>query len=128
MHEKDCIFCNLEPDRIISESDHTVTVRDSFPVSDGHTLIIPKRHVASFFDLKTVEKVDILRALDEAKLVLDREFAPAGYNIGVNDGPAAGQTILHVHVHLILRYEGDSDDSRGGVRWLFPEKARYWKE
>jgi diadenosine tetraphosphate (Ap4A) HIT family hydrolase len=128
MSDKPCPFCNLPSDRIISESDHTFTIRDGFPVSDGHTLIIPKRHVESFFDLRSVEKVDILRALDVAKLALDREFSPAGYNIGINDGEAAGQTILHVHVHLIPRYEGDTEDPRGGARWVFPDKAKYWKD
>jgi diadenosine tetraphosphate (Ap4A) HIT family hydrolase len=122
----DCPFCSLPENRILSESDHTVTIRDGFPVTEGHTLIIPKRHVQSFFDLQSMEKVDILRALDEAKLTLDREFSPAGYNIGINDGEAAGQTIPHLHVHIIPRYEGDTEDPRGGVRWVFPDKAKYW--
>ena len=128
MPEKDCPFCNLPPDRIISESDLTFTIRDAFPVSPGHTLILPKRHVASIFDLDIMEKAAMLGALEEAKKDLDREFSPTGYNFGVNDGEAAGQTIPHVHVHLIPRYEGDTEDPRGGVRWVFPEKAKYWKD
>ena len=128
MSEKDCPFCNLEPDRIIFESDLTFTIRDAFPVSPGHTLILPKRHVASIFDLDIMEKAAMLGALEEAKKDLDREFSPTGYNFGVNDGESAGQTIPHVHVHLIPRYEGDTDDPRGGVRWIFPEKAKYWKD
>jgi len=126
MSENDCIFCNLEPDRIISESDYTVTIRDGFPVSEGHTLIIPKRHVQSFFELQAVEKAAVLQALDEAKEILDQKFSTDGYNIGINDGEAAGQTIMHLHVHLIPRYKGDTPDPRGGVRWIFPEKAKYW--
>ena len=123
-----CPFCNLESDRIISESDYTISIRDGFPVSEGHTLIVPKRHVQSFFELHAIEKAAILQALEEAKEALDREFFPVGYNIGINDGESAGQTIPHVHVHLIPRYKSDTDDPRGGVRWIFPEKAKYWKE
>ena len=128
MPEKVCPFCNLPPDRIISESDLVLTIRDAFPVSPGHTLIIPRRHAASVFDLNIMEKAAILGAIEEAKKELDKEFSPAGYNIGVNDGPAAGQTIPHVHIHLIPRYEGDTEDPRGGVRWVFPERARYWEK
>jgi diadenosine tetraphosphate (Ap4A) HIT family hydrolase len=128
MSGKACPFCNLESDLIISESDYTVTIQDGFPVSEGHTLIVPKRHVQSFFELHAIEKAAIIQALEEAKEALDREFSPAGYNIGINDGESAGQTIPHVHVHLIPRYKSDTDDPRGGVRWIFPEKAKYWKE
>ena len=126
MTKKTCPFCILKPDRIISESDYTITIRDGFPVSEGHTLIIPKRHVQSFFELKAIEKAAILQAMDEAKEALDREFSPDGYNIGINDGEAAGQTVMHLHLHLIPRYKGDMEDPRGGVRWIFPEKAKYW--
>jgi diadenosine tetraphosphate (Ap4A) HIT family hydrolase len=123
-----CPFCSLGSDRVISESDYTVTMRDAFPVSEGHTLIIPKRHVQSFFELQAIEKAAVLQALDEVKEELDREFSPAGYNIGINDGEAAGQTVMHLHVHLIPRYEGDTEDPRGGVRHVFPGKAKYWEE
>jgi len=128
MAESDCIFCNLEPDRIISESDYTLTIRDGFPVSGGHTLIIPKRHVESFFELQAIEKAAVLQAMDEAKETLDKEFSPDGYNIGINDGEAAGQTVMHLHVHLIPRYKGDTEDPRGGVRHIFPGKAKYWED
>jgi len=124
--DSNCPFCSLPQALIISESDLVLTIRDAFPVSPGHTLIIPRRHVASIFELDIMEKAAILGALEEAKKALDREFSPAGYNIGVNDGQPAGQTIPHVHIHLIPRYEGDSQDPRGGVRWVFPEKANYW--
>lgn len=126
MSEKDCPFCTLTDDRIISESDYTITTRDGFPVSEGHTLIIPKRHVQSFFELQAIEKAAVLQALDVAKEALDKEFSPDGYNIGINDGETAGQTVMHLHVHLIPRYRGDTPDPRGGVRWIFPEKAKYW--
>ena len=126
MSENDCPFCTLPTDRILSESDYTLTIRDGYPVSKGHTLIIPKRHVQSFFELQAIEKAAVLQALDEAKEALDREFSPDGYNIGINDGEAAGQTVMHLHLHLIPRYKGDTEDPRGGVRWVFPEKAKYW--
>lgn len=128
MVDANCPFCKLPTDRIISESDYTFTIRDGFPVSEGHTLIIPKRHVPSFFELKAIEKAAILQALDEAKEVLDKELNPDGYNVGINDGEAAGQTVMHLHVHLIPRYRGDAEDPRGGVRWIFPEKAKYREE
>ena len=127
MSENDCPFCTLPTDRILSESDYTLTIRDGYPVSKGHTLIIPKRHVQSFFELQAIEKAAVLQALDEAKEALDREFSPDGYNIGINDGGAAGQTVMHLHVHLIPRYKGDTEDPRGGVRWIFPGKAKYWE-
>jgi diadenosine tetraphosphate (Ap4A) HIT family hydrolase len=88
--------------------------------------VIPRRHIASFFDLTLAEREAIGDLLDRAKATLDDEFSPDGYNIGINDGVAAGQTVMHLHVHLIPRYKGDIDDPRGGVRWLFPEKAAYW--
>ncbi len=128
MPDNDCPFCSLPTDRIISESDYTLTIRDGFPVSKGHTLIIPKRHVRSFFELKAIEKAAVLQALDEAKEALDREFSPDGYNIGINDGEAAGQTVMHLHVHLIPRYKGDTKDPRGGIRYVFPGKAKYWED
>lgn len=104
-----------------------LVIRDQFPVSPGHTLIIPRRHIASFFESNAEERSQILSLLEAAKLQLDEEFRPAGYNIGINDGGAAGQTVMHLHLHLIPRFEGDSLDPRGGVRWIFPEKAAYWQ-
>jgi diadenosine tetraphosphate (Ap4A) HIT family hydrolase len=126
MSDKPCPFCSLESDRIISESDYTITIRDGFPVSEGHTLIVPKRHVQSFFELQAIERAAVLQALDEVKEALDQEFSPDGYNIGINNGEAAGQTVMHLHIHLLPRYKGDAEDPRGGVRWIFPEKAKYW--
>ena len=123
-----CAFCTLPESRIIDASTFGVTVRDAFPVSPGHTLVIPKRHVGSFFDLTELERQDLLSLLDKAKLVLDQEYEPDGYNIGINDGPVAGQTVPHLHIHLITRYKADLPDPRGGVRWVIPEKADYWSK
>ena len=122
----DCPFCQLPPERIVEESALTRVIFDGFPISVGHTLVIPNRHVGSFFDLLDTEREDLLSMLDLAKARLDAKYAPDGYNIGINDGPSAGQTVPHVHVHLIPRYAGDQKEPRGGVRWIFPEKADYW--
>jgi diadenosine tetraphosphate (Ap4A) HIT family hydrolase len=121
-----CVFCTLPTARIRRVSKLSWVIRDGFPISPGHTLVIPKRHAASFFELTAEERSDLLALLDAAKADLDREFSPQGYNIGVNDGAAAGQTVGHVHIHLIPRFAGDRPDPRGGVRWIFPEKADYW--
>jgi diadenosine tetraphosphate (Ap4A) HIT family hydrolase len=86
-------------------------------------LVIPKRHVGSFFDVSDAERDALLGLLEVAKAAAGREFEPAGYNIGINDGSAAGQTVPHLHIHLIPRYDGDMPDPRGGVRWVIPSKA-----
>ena len=121
-----CIFCTLSAERIVLANEFAVVIRDSFPVSPGHTLIIPKRHVVSFFDITSDERKAMLALLDSAKLGLDAAFHPDGYNVGINDAEAAGQTVPHLHLHLIPRYAGDTEDPRGGVRWIFPHKAKYW--
>lgn len=123
---KGCVFCALPPARIERSSPLGWVIRDGFPISPGHTLIIPRRHVGSFFELTPDERAELLALLDAAKADLDREFAPQAYNIGINDGPAAGQTVAHLHIHLIPRFDGDRPDPRGGVRWIIPEKADYW--
>ncbi len=121
-----CPFCSLPPERIVQTTERIRVVRDAFPVSPGHTLLIPRRHVASLFGLTMVEWVELGQTLVRARAALLDEFHPDGFNIGINDGPAAGQTVSHLHVHLIPRYRGDQPDPRGGVRWIFPDKARYW--
>jgi diadenosine tetraphosphate (Ap4A) HIT family hydrolase len=124
----ECAFCTLPKERVVASSEHGVVVRDAYPISVGHTLIIPKRHIGSFFDLSSVELSDLFALLNNAKINLDRELSPDGYNVGINDGPTAGQTIPHLHIHLIPRYKGDRADPRGGVRWIVPEKADYWSK
>ena len=123
-----CPFCTLPSERLLLRNDAAVVVRDAYPVTPGHTLVIPVRHVASFFDATPSEREAMLALLDKAKQQLQAEFGPAGYNIGINDGAAAGQTIGHLHLHLIPRYPGDRPDPRGGVRWVIPDKADYWTE
>ena len=121
-----CPFCQIPTDRITTQNEHAFAIRDAFPVSPGHTLIIPKRHIASFFETTQEEKIALLELLDDVKAVIDGEYQPASYNIGINDGAAAGQTVPHLHIHLIPRYKNDVEDPRGGVRWVLPEKASYW--
>ena len=122
-----CPFCPPHEREILETHPLAVSIADSFPLSKGHSLIVPRRHVPSLFNLAAAERLAILELLDRVKRLLDRRYAPNGYNIGVNDGPAAGQTVMHLHVHVIPRYRGDMDDPRGGVRWIFPDKAAYWK-
>lgn len=125
---KPCPFCTLPSTRIEGENAHAVWIRDGFPVSPGHSLVIPKRHVNSFFEVSEQERASLLLLLDQAKAVAEIELRPDGYNIGINDGPAAGQTVHHLHIHLIPRFQGDMPDPRGGVRWIIPENADYWSK
>ena len=128
MTEQPCPFCTLPPERVIHRNRSSVVIRDGFPVSAGHTLIIPHRHIGSFFELTTLERDDLLALLDWAKQQLSEQLAPDGWNIGINDGAAAGQTVPHLHIHLIPRFHGDMPDPRGGVRWVIADKADYWSK
>jgi diadenosine tetraphosphate (Ap4A) HIT family hydrolase len=122
-----CPFCSLPDSRIVEREPLGLVLRDAYPVSPGHTLVIPTRHVGSFFELDEAERAVLLNLLARAREGLEREFKPDGYNIGINDGAPAGQTVPHLHIHLIPRYQGDLSDPRGGVRWVIPDKARYWE-
>lgn len=123
-----CPFCPpLSVDPVVA-NEGAVALPDGFPVSPGHTLIVPRRHVRSFFDLTPEERGDIMHLVVELKGILEDLHRPSGYNVGWNDGPAAGQTVPHAHLHVIPRYEGDLPDPRGGIRWVLPEKADYWRE
>ena len=121
-----CYLCTLPGERIMGENEHAVWVLDAHPVSPGHSLIVSKRHVESFFDTPAGERDAILSLLDQAREHVNRNHAPSGYNIGINEGPAAGQTVPHLHVHLIPRFTGDRKNPRGGVRWVIPDKADFW--
>lgn len=121
-----CPFCSLPSERVVLRNASGVLVRDAYPVSRGHSLVIPTRHIGSFFELSQAERTDLLSLLDQAQQDLVDIYKPDGYNIGINDGAAAGQTVPHLHIHLIPRYFGDLPDPRGGVRWVIPDKARYW--
>ena len=121
-----CPFCLPDPGRVIVTNALAIALRDGFPVSRGHTLIVPRRHIASASDATVEEFSAMWSLLTEVRAGLERELRPDAYNIGINDGRAAGQTVMHLHVHLIPRFDGDSPDPRGGVRWVIPGKADYW--
>ena len=121
-----CIFCEkFDPNRIIYENSTWVAVLDAYPVTNGHTLLIPKRHCGDFFDLNHIECGSLIPTIDAVKSILDTKFHPSGYNIGVNCGKSAGQTIMHCHIHIIPRHEGDVENPRGGVRGVIPSKQSY---
>lgn len=123
-----CPFCQLRDDQCSVVTSSVRAFRDSFPVSPGHTLIIPRTHVTSIFDIEPDEQAEIWTMVSEVRQRLQSECKPDGFNIGVNDGAAAGQTMPHAHVHVIPRYAGDLPDARGGVRWIIPSKADYWSD
>lgn len=121
-----CPFCNPPEDaEIICECSDAYAIWDQYPVSQGHILIIPKRHVPSYFDLTDQEQVAITKLLKKAKDIIQLQFHPDGYNIGINIGEVAGQTVFHCHVHLIPRYSGDVKNPRGGIRGIIPGKQNY---
>lgn len=120
-----CPFCALEIEQVAA-SRAAVAVLDGFPVAEGHTLIIPRRHVGSVFELGPDELGDFFALVAQVRAQLADELAPHGFTIGVNDGEAAGQTVGHAHLHIIPRRHGDVPDPRGGVRWVLPEHADYW--
>ena len=124
--EKTCPFCVPEPSRLLDSEGLVLALRDGYPVSRGHSLIVPRRHVGSFGEASLEEQSAMLAMLQRVRALLDAELRPDGYNIGINDGAAAGQTVMHVHMHVIPRYRGDRPDPRGGIRWIIPEKADYW--
>jgi diadenosine tetraphosphate (Ap4A) HIT family hydrolase len=121
----DCPFCWLPPDRILEANNQALAVADAFPISAGHTLVIPRRHVSGFFELTEEEVIAVYELLGRMKDRLDETLKPGGYNIGANVGPVSGQTIGHVHVHLIPRYAGDVAEPVGGVRNIIPGRGRY---
>ena len=127
MNEK-CLFCNKAKQKIIDSNKLIFVVRDSYPVTKYHTLIIPHRHVSDFFDLSDDELSDlnqILKKQRQSLLNLDKEIT--GFNVGVNAGSDAGQSIMHCHIHLIPRRKGDTENPRGGVRGVIPSKQKYIK-
>lgn len=128
MEQNDCPFCRLVLNRIWVESEFAVAFFDGFPVTEGHTLVIPKRHVASLFDLADEEQAAVWKLVAQVRPKLVDEFQPDGFNVGLNDGTSAGQTVMHAHVHIIPRRKGDVNDPKGGVRWIIPGKAQYWGE
>ena len=121
-----CPFCKLNSKvELICETATAVAFFDGYPVSKGHTLIIPKHHVANYFDLSDEEQQDLWQMVNHCKTILEKRFHPDGFNVGINVNKAAGQSVFHVHIHLIPRYKGDVENPKGGVRGVIPQKKNY---
>ncbi|MFC3885565.1 HIT family protein [Bacillus songklensis] len=120
-----CPFCSLPKENILLENDHVIAFFDKYPVQKGHLLIVPKRHIQTYFEASTEELASIHALLHEGKQLLDDKYHPDGYNIGINVGEFGGQTVMHLHVHLIPRYKGDIEDPRGGIRKAIPNLVPY---
>lgn len=124
-----CPFCNIEKaideSRIIYQDSTWIAILDNYPVSEGHTLLIPKRHCKTYFDLNFIELESVGVTIGIIKRLLDTKYNPDGYNIGINCGEAAGQTVHHCHIHIIPRYNGDCENPRGGVRGCIPSRMDY---
>jgi diadenosine tetraphosphate (Ap4A) HIT family hydrolase len=123
-----CPFCRLERAQIVRENEHALALLDRYPIADGHTLVIPRRHVQSVFALPPAERASLWQLVADVRTGLQAEHRTHAFTVGINDGEAAGQTIGHGHVHVIPRRRGDVPDARGGIRWVIPENAPYWDE
>ena len=119
-----CIFCNVDS-AFLAETDLSLAFLDAYPVSQGHTLVIPERHIETIWQMTTEENADAFDLIRKVKGILKGKFDPHGFNVGVNCGDAAGQTVFHAHIHLIPRYYGDVPNPSGGVRNIIPEKGKY---
>jgi diadenosine tetraphosphate (Ap4A) HIT family hydrolase len=128
VQELACPFCHPLPDQLVAEDQYALAIRDRYPVTPNHTLVIPRRHVGSIFDLPPDELVSLWQLVANVRTQLHAQLRPDAFTIGINDGAAAGQTVDHAHVHVIPRTIGDILDPRGGIRWVIPEKAPYWSE
>lgn len=125
----DCVFCQFFSGErkvtILESFKHCYAIADQYPVSKGHLLIIPYEHTENWFTAREEVRLDMMLALQRLKERLDKEYQPNGYNIGANCGEAAGQTVMHLHLHLIPRYLGDMENPKGGIRGVIPEKQKY---
>ena len=121
-----CPFCDIPDESVVAESRHAVAVRDRYPVAPGHTLVVPRAHTRTLFALSAEVQADVWRLAARVRAELQSQRSPDGFNVGLNDGRAAGQTVEHAHVHVIPRSDGDRADPRGGIRWVLPERAAYW--
>lgn len=122
-----CPFCQISHSRVVFSNSLVAALWDGYPVSPGHLLIVPKRHVATWFEASPEEQQAVWQAIEEGKQAICQRHQPDGFNIGINVGEAAGQTVPHLHLHIIPRYQGDVPDPRGGVRYVIPQKANYLK-
>jgi diadenosine tetraphosphate (Ap4A) HIT family hydrolase len=124
----ECIFCDkIRAGEALAKDATAVAFADTSPLTPGHALVVPRRHEPDFLALSADELAAIWRLVAQVRAILERQHRPQGYNLGVNVGEAAGQTVGHAHLHLIPRYAGDVDEPRGGIRWIIPDKAKYWE-
>jgi diadenosine tetraphosphate (Ap4A) HIT family hydrolase len=123
---QDSPFYPIAADRVILETPNCLAFYDGYPVSEGHALVVPLQPVISVFELDERMQSELWDTVRRVRDILEERHSPDGFNIGVNDGRAAGQTVPHAHIHIIPRYNGDVPDPRGGVRWVLPGKAKYW--
>jgi len=124
-----CVFCEAISQHLyFVQNSSAVAFPDAYPLSPGHALIVPRRHEVDFFALSSDEQAAVWDLTQQVRDYIESDYAPAGYNIGLNAGVAAGQTIDHTHVHVIPRYKGDVEDPRGGIRWVIPARVPYWDE
>lgn len=119
------VFREISPSQHLFEGEHFFVIRDKYPVSPGHVLIVSKRDCQQYFDLNENEKSELTKMIDQAKMEIEKVYPPDGYNIGMNCGGVAGQTVMHFHCHVIPRYTGDMEDPRGGVRGVIPNNQKY---
>lgn len=124
---ENCVFCNMPKENYVMVNDWFYAIYDKYPVSPGHLLVIPKRHVETLFDLSDQERNVLFSFIEECKMKIDAELQPDAFNFGINQGEAAGQTVPHLHLHIIPRYLGDMEEPEGGVRGVIPEKQKYSK-
>ncbi len=121
-----CLFCEIPSERVIVQNKLAYAIRDGFPVTPLHTLIIPKRHVVTYFDLTEAETLACKELMMEIRAsILSEDSLVEGFNIGMNAGETAGQTVFHCHIHLIPRRKGDVENPRGGIRHIIPGKGSY---
>jgi ATP adenylyltransferase len=124
----DCAFCvRIDRGQHFAQNDQAVPFLDEFPLTPGHSLIVPRRHEPDFLSLAPVEQSAIWELLPSVRSFIENTHRPSGYNIGINIGETAGQTVAHAHIHVIPRYPGDVPDPRGGICGVIPTKARYWE-
>ncbi|MDP6523502.1 MAG: HIT family protein [Kiritimatiellia bacterium] len=119
-------FHPVDPGRVVLETDEAVAFYDAYPITEGHALVVPKQRVSSLFELKPDIQTAVWDAVRLTREFLAKEYHTDSFNIGINDGRAAGQTITHTHIHVIPRFKGDAPDPRGGIRWIMPDRANYW--
>jgi diadenosine tetraphosphate (Ap4A) HIT family hydrolase len=123
-----CPFCHPTGGAVFLETSLVLGLWDGFPVSPGHGLIVPRRHFGTWGEATEEERAELAAAIAEVQRIIGELHHPAAFNVGFNDGPAAGQTVGHLHLHVIPRYDGDVPDPRGGIRMVIPHKARYWEK